>query len=89
MQIAERLYTSGFISYPRTESSAYPPGFDFKDTLSMHRNHVVWGEYARALMSAGVQAPKVGPDDAFRVEVRKVHTLDTECVLLLLRGSAS
>jgi hypothetical protein len=30
LQVAERLYTSGYLSYPRTESSAYPPNFDIK-----------------------------------------------------------
>ena len=33
MQIAERLYIEGRISYPRTESSAFPRGFDFRETL--------------------------------------------------------
>lgn len=60
MQIAERLYTSGFISYPRTESSGYPPGFEFDSTLSAHSRHPIWGEYAHALYSAGVHPPKVG-----------------------------
>ncbi|VDM00509.1 unnamed protein product [Schistocephalus solidus] len=38
MATAERLYTSGFINYPRTESTAYPPSLDLKALLRPHAN---------------------------------------------------
>lgn len=62
MQLAERLYTSGYLSYPRTESSAYPPNFDITGTLSAQRHHPVWGPYASQLLQAGVKHPQGGVD---------------------------
>ena len=57
MRCAEGLYTSGYISYPRTESTAYPPGFDFHEVLVEMRRHPIWGEYAAHLMGHGAFAP--------------------------------
>lgn len=72
MNIAERLYTAGLLSYPRTESSAYPKSFDFRAILKEHTRHPVWGEYAGALLSNGFSEPKVWPclqsDPNFSVE---------------------
>ncbi|CAM6081712.1 unnamed protein product [Calypogeia fissa] len=62
MQVAERLYTQGYISYPRTESTAYPSSFDLRGTLGIQRNHPIWGEYAASLLASGPHAPKSGVD---------------------------
>ncbi|OVA12979.1 DNA topoisomerase [Macleaya cordata] len=62
MQLAERLYTQGFISYPRTESTAYPASFDFKSTLGAQLHNPTWGDYIRALLADGFHKPKSGTD---------------------------
>lgn len=62
MQVAERLYISGYLSYPRTESSAYPPNFDIKTPLSAQAQHPIWGQYASSLLQQGVSRPRGGTD---------------------------
>ncbi|XP_057959790.1 DNA topoisomerase 3-beta isoform X2 [Malania oleifera] len=62
MQLAERLYTQGFISYPRTESTAYPSSFDFRGTLGVQVNNPTWGSYVQKLLTDGYLKPRVGTD---------------------------
>ena len=62
MQVAERLYTQGYISYPRTETTHYPENFDLKGTLKQQQSHGHWGDAARELLSAGLSKPRKGYD---------------------------
>jgi len=62
MHIAERLYISGYISYPRTESTAYPSGFDINGTLKMLQSNDSWGDYVKKLIANGPNKPKKGKD---------------------------
>ncbi|XP_074383430.1 DNA topoisomerase 3-beta isoform X6 [Apium graveolens] len=62
MQLAERLYTQGFISYPRTESTAYPSSFDFRGALDVLRNNPVFGYDVQKLLADGYVKPRSGTD---------------------------
>jgi DNA topoisomerase-3 len=52
MQAAERLYLSGYLSYPRTETSTYPKSFDIKGTLQQQTGDSRWGAYVRKLLAS-------------------------------------
>ncbi|XP_043249264.1 DNA topoisomerase 3-beta-1 isoform X2 [Colletes gigas] len=60
MQIAERLYTQGYISYPRTETSMYPENFDLSAALKQQQNSADWGESVRKILATGINRPKKG-----------------------------
>ncbi|XP_067144334.1 DNA topoisomerase 3-beta-1 isoform X1 [Centruroides vittatus] len=62
MQIAEKLYTQGYISYPRTETTHYPENFDLESTLQTQRNSPDWGEDVKLLLSTGINRPRKGHD---------------------------
>lgn len=62
MQTAERLYLSGYLSYPRTESSAYPKSFDIRGTLQQQAKDSRWGNYVSQLLMNGDCKSRGGVD---------------------------
>lgn len=62
MQAAERLYLSGYLSYPRTESTAYPKSFDIKGTLQQQAGDGRWGPYVQRLINQGHNKSRGGVD---------------------------
>ena len=56
---AQRCVASASSLACRTESSAYPQGFDFQEVLVEQRRHPIWGQYAGALLTEGFMTPKV------------------------------
>lgn len=46
-QIAEELYTKGWISYPRTETDSFDKGIDLKALIQKQTHDQVWGDYAQ------------------------------------------
>ncbi|KAF0929525.1 hypothetical protein E2562_021771 [Oryza meyeriana var. granulata] len=83
MHLAERLYTQGFISYPRTESTAYPSSFDFRSALAALVHNPLWTNDVRALLDAGFVKPKQGHDAGDHPPITPMRlateeTLDTD-----------
>lgn len=62
MQAAERLYLSGYLSYPRTESSAYPKSFDIRATLAQQAGDSRWGPHVQNLLQVGYTNSRGGVD---------------------------
>ncbi|VDM39558.1 unnamed protein product [Toxocara canis] len=62
MSTAEYLYTRGFISYPRTETNAYPASFDLMAPLRLQQNDARWGSIVKQVISEGITKPRGGED---------------------------
>eukprot|EP01065_Artemidia_motanka_P003120 TRINITY_DN11478_c0_g1_i4.p1 TRINITY_DN11478_c0_g1~~TRINITY_DN11478_c0_g1_i4.p1 ORF type:complete len:512 (+),score=111.90 TRINITY_DN11478_c0_g1_i4:1062-2597(+) len=65
MKLAESLYSHGYISYPRTESSRYPASFDVTQVLREQANHPGWGKTASWILrhhGGRVPVPTDGTD---------------------------
>ena len=60
MSVAEKLYTKGFISYPRTETDQFPKEFDFNAIIQRQTQSNQWGPYAQNLLSGGFRTPRSG-----------------------------
>ncbi|MFC6797311.1 MULTISPECIES: DNA topoisomerase I [unclassified Haladaptatus] len=63
MSIAEDLYTSGFITYPRTDNTVYPNDLDVRDLLETFQNHRTFGEDAKSLLEAEDIVPTRGDSE--------------------------
>lgn len=75
MRSAEKLYISGYISYPRTESSKYPENFDLKAALASIKN----GDFVEEvtdLLSNGFQKPTRGHDAGDHPPITPTGILD-------------
>jgi DNA topoisomerase-1 len=62
MQVAESLYMSGYISYPRVDNTVYPPSLDLKAILHTLSEVPVYHEHAERILG-GKLTPTRGPKE--------------------------
>lgn len=59
MTIAEKLYTQGFISYPRTETNMFSKDMDLRPLVELQTPHPEWGAFASKVVEWGPN-PRAG-----------------------------
>ncbi|KAG2455497.1 TOP3A topoisomerase, partial [Polypterus senegalus] len=60
MKIAEKLYTQGFISYPRTETNIFPKGLNLSSLVEQQTLDDRWGAFAQGILDRGGPTPRNG-----------------------------
>lgn len=66
MEVAEKLYNQGYISYPRTETNKFPKTMNIKELVERQMGSQQWGEFARDLIEyGGFGQPRGGSKDDF------------------------
>lgn len=64
MRVAESLYMSGYISYPRVDNTVYPPSLDLRGILKSLSDVPFYREHAQKLLGGRKLEPTKGPREA-------------------------
>ncbi|XP_007425112.1 DNA topoisomerase 3-alpha isoform X1 [Python bivittatus] len=60
MKIAEKLYTQGYISYPRTETNIFPRDLNLSHLVQLQTQDPHWGGFAQRILDGGGPTPRQG-----------------------------
>nr|XP_060642771.1 DNA topoisomerase 3-alpha isoform X1 [Anolis sagrei ordinatus] len=60
MKIAEKLYTQGYISYPRTETNIFPKDLNLPNLVQLQTPDPRWGAFAQRILDQGGPTPRSG-----------------------------
>ncbi|XP_036749885.2 DNA topoisomerase 3-alpha isoform X3 [Manis pentadactyla] len=60
MRIAEKLYTQGYISYPRTETNIYPRDLNLTALVEQQTSDPRWGAFAQSILEQCGPTPRNG-----------------------------
>uniref|UniRef100_UPI00398EE5A6 DNA topoisomerase 3-alpha n=1 Tax=Pristiophorus japonicus TaxID=55135 RepID=UPI00398EE5A6 len=60
MRVAEKLYTQGYISYPRTETNIFPKDLNLSTLVQQQTPDPHWGAFAQGILDRGGPTPRNG-----------------------------
>ncbi|XP_053327854.1 DNA topoisomerase 3-alpha [Spea bombifrons] len=60
MKVAEKLYTQGYISYPRTETNIFPKDLNLTSLVEQQTQDSQWGNFAQRILDRGGPTPRNG-----------------------------
>ncbi|EPX73237.1 DNA topoisomerase III [Schizosaccharomyces octosporus yFS286] len=60
LELAESLYTNGFVSYPRTETDQFDSGMDLHGIIGKLTVSEDWGPFAQGLLDGNFRIPRKG-----------------------------
>ena len=63
MSVAEELYTTGYITYPRTDNTVYPEDLDPEELLDSFVDHPPFSEDAESLLEGESVEPTAGDEE--------------------------
>ncbi|KAL1285517.1 DNA topoisomerase 3-alpha [Trichinella pseudospiralis] len=78
MAVAEKLYTQGYISYPRTETNFFPKEIDLVSLVKQHVNDSQWGAFANRVLSQGVQPRQGNKTDNAHPPIHPIRHVNLE-----------
>ena len=83
MRIAEKLYTQGYISYPRTETNIFPPSFDLASIVGDQTADPQWGAFANQILTRGPTPRQGSKTDNAHPPIHPTKYTNTLTVIIL------
>ena len=81
LDIAEELYRDGLISYPRTETTIYPPTLDLRRIVVEFSRNPVYRDYTRKLIKIKLKPTSGSSDDRAHPPIYPVRSAKKEYVV--------
>jgi len=90
LSLAEKLYQHGLISYPRTETTIYPPTLNLRKIASLFSSHPIYGPYvsSQILLKPVIVPTKGRDDDKAHPPIYPIKSVQLDYVRKTLGGKA-